>query len=352
MKVKKKRSWNWSLLIVPLILALMAFFLFPLPRYIVESPGKAADVGDMIKVGDKTDHNKGELMLTTVRLRQATPYLYLKTKWDDSYQLEKKEDVMGQASNEEYMKLQDYYMETSENAAKAMALKAAHRPYKIKFQGIYVLDISSSSHFNKKLKVGDLITAFNQRHFDTTEEAIRYIQQQKVGANMTLTYQRNGKTHHVSAPLMKMKATGKAGIGITLVTKSSIASKPTIDIDAGDIGGPSAGMMFTLQTYELLTGKDLEKGRKIAGTGEMLMDGTIGRIGGIGDKVVAAHEAGAEIFLAPDDNITKEMKKANPHIQTNYQEACHMAEQRHYKMKIIPVKTLQDAIHYLEKSAA
>lgn len=347
--MNKKHSFNWGLAFIITLLLGLAFFFFPLPKYIVESPGSAEDVGEMISVNGKKDKQKGELMLTTVRLRQATPYLFVRSKFDSTYQLEKKEDVMGNASNEEYLKLQDYYMTTSENAATAMALKKAHQPYHVKFEGIYVLDIAKESKFKSKLKVGDLITKFNHRTFETTDEAIEYIQKQKVGSKMTLTYRRGKKEAEVTAPLIKLKGTNQAGIGITLVTKSRIASKQKIEIEAGNIGGPSAGMMFTLQIYELLIGKNLTRGRAIAGTGEMLWDGTIGRIGGIEEKVVAAHEAGAEIFLAPNDEITKAMKKANPHIKTNYEEALAMAKKRHYKMKIIPVKTLNDAIQYLEK---
>ncbi len=119
-------------------------------------------------------------------------------------------------------------------------------------------------------------------------------------------------------------------------------------VEAGK-GTPSAGLMFTLQTYEQLSHKDLRKGHEIAGTGTMNSQGIVGRIGGIDKKVVTASENGAEIFFAPDDEITSEMKKVEPKIKSNYQEAQEAAKKIGTKMKIVPVKTVQDALNYLEK---
>jgi PDZ domain-containing protein len=75
-----------------------------------------------------------------------------------------------------------------------------------------------------------------------------------------------------------------------------------ISISSGDIGGPSAGLMWALGLYELMTPGDLLAGRTVAGTGTIDLRGRVGPIGGISDKVVAAEKAGAQIFLAPEKN--------------------------------------------------
>lgn len=106
--------------------------------------------------------------------------------------------------------------------------------------------------------------------------------------------------------------------------------------------------MFSLEIYNQLTKNDLTKGHSIAGTGTIDPDGTVGRIGGIDKKVVAADNEGAEIFFAPDDEITPEMKKAYPNIQSNYKEAVKAAKDIGTKMKIVPVKTFDDALNYLK----
>ena len=75
-----------------------------------------------------------------------------------------------------------------------------------------------------------------------------------------------------------------------------------IAFDVKRTGGPSGGMIFALGVIELLTPTDLLHGRHISGTGTIAADGTVGPIGGINEKILAAHRAGAEIFLAPVGN--------------------------------------------------
>lgn len=75
--------------------------------------------------------------------------------------------------------------------------------------------------------------------------------------------------------------------------------------------------------------------------------GTVGRIGGIEKKIVAADKDGMEIFFAPDDEITETMLKYNPNIVSNYEAAVKTAKQLGTSMKVVPVKTIDDALDYL-----
>lgn len=345
---KKWRILGWTLFITAVISIVVLNF--PLPKYFIESPGTADSLSQMVTVNGKTDKQKGDFMLTTVRLSQATPLKLLQAKNDSFSEIVPRSDLMGNdTTNEQYSQLQSYYMQTAENNAKEVALKLAHKPYKMVYKGIYVMEVSKESKFKGKLAVGDLITAVNGKTFSSSDEAIKYIQSQKVGQEVTVTYERQGKKKTTKAPLIRLSETKKPGLGIVLVTKTKVQSATKIKIDAGDIGGPSAGLMFTLETYEMITGKNLRHGQKIAGTGEILADGTVGRIGGIDKKVVAASKAGATIFFAPDDTITKEMKKIDPTLVSNATEAKRVAKKIKTKMKIVPVKTAKEAIDYLEK---
>jgi PDZ domain-containing protein len=102
-----------------------------------------------------------------------------------------------------------------------------------------------------------------------------------------------------------------------------------VTIDSQNIGGPSAGMMFTLEIIDELTPEDLTHGRRIAGTGTINVDGVVGPIGGIRQKVFGAIDAGAEIILVPADN---------------YDEALTAAGD---KITVVKVATIEDAIAYL-----
>ena len=130
------------------------------------------------------------------------------------------------------------------------------------------------------------------------------------------------------------------GIGIGLVDDKDLIVHPEVTVHSDEIGGPSAGFMFSLEIYNQLTKEDLTKGYKIAGTGTISSDGTVGKIGGIEQKVVAADKAGAEIFFAPNGNDEKD---------SNYHHAILTAKDIHSNMEIVPINTFDEAIDYLEK---
>ncbi|WP_127495200.1 S16 family serine protease [Paenibacillus glycanilyticus] len=109
-----------------------------------------------------------------------------------------------------------------------------------------------------------------------------------------------------------------------------------ITISASDVGGPSAGLMFALQSLNLLLDEDFTRGFRIAGTGTIDKDGNVGSIGGIALKVVTADRAGAELFLAPKDN---------------YKEAAAKAKELRSEMKVIPVTSLGSAIAAIQDEA-
>ncbi|MBM9833964.1 peptidase, partial [Enterococcus faecalis] len=91
-------------------------------------------------------------------------------------------------------------------------------------------------------------------------------------------YLQDGEEKEATGKLIELESNQKAGIGISLVDRTEFTSDEEIVIDSGNIGGPSAGLMFTLEIYEQLTGDNLRKGHNIAGTGTISADGTVGRI--------------------------------------------------------------------------
>ena len=195
------------------------------------------------------------------------------------------------------------------------------------------------------MEIGNIITAVDGQHFKSTKSLMDYIQKQKISQKITITVQRNNKSINYTGktiPLATDKS--KAAIGIQLVERSQVITEPQIKINAGSIGGPSAGLMFSLASYQLFTGHDLTHGVKIAGTGTIDDDGNVGMIGGVDKKVVAADKAGAKVFFAPSQQLPGYKKD-----ETNYAVAVKTAKQIHSKMKIVPVTTFNDALNYLKK---
>lgn len=147
-----------------------------------------------------------------------------------------------------------------------------------------------------KLKAGDRIFKVDGMEFKSSDEFISTVSRKQEGSEITLTFERQDKTMKTSIPLKKLEETGKPGVGITLVDDKEIEVDPAVNINSEEIGGPSAGLMFSLEIYNQLIKEDLTGGYKIAGTGTINSEGTVGRIGGIEQKVVAKRQSGSRYF--------------------------------------------------------
>lgn len=309
-------------------------------NYFIESPGEALPVGQFVKTKAGKPTNK--LYMVTVSERPAVVVDYLTSflnKYDTRYT---KAEVMGNQNDAEYEQLQKWYMQTSQNNAVYYAAKKAGLSPKKNYLGVYVMDVLPHSSFIHKLKIGDTVTAINGQKFNSNDGMMKYLATQKLGSKVVVTYLRNNKTNNVSGKIIRVPGTKRTGIGIQLIDHSTVSVKPAIKINAGDIGGPSAGLMFSLECYQIYAHRDLTHGMKIAGTGTIDDQGNVGIIGGVDKKVVAADKAGAKVFFAPTQKLPG-MKSS----ETNYAVAKKTAKMLNTKMKIVPVSTFDDALNYL-----
>lgn len=327
---------------------MVAFFACPLPYY-VEYPGAAKNVADYVKVDGKTSQAKGKLMLVYVNMMQATPFMLLKGWITPFYDIETKSESLGTNTIKEYDAMEQYYMQDAVNQAQYVALNLAHQPVTEKFYGLGVITTTKNSDFKGKLQPGDLITKLDGKSYPTLEAFMQALKQKDITKPVTLTVLRQKKTLQITGKLQKINSK-QNGLGITMMQQVQIQTPKKIEANMQDIGGPSAGLMLTLQLYEQLAQKDLTKGRKIAGTGTIAQDGHVGDIGGIDKKVVASAKAGATVFFAPNNPVSKAQKKADPAALTNYQEAKRAASKIKTNMKIVSVRNIQDALKYLENN--
>lgn len=348
MKKQDKKVLRWIGVALALVLFVGWALLWPLNSYI-EGPGNASNLRSFVKIKGHPDHGRGSFMITSVALQQARPATYVMAKMVPYLSVEKADDVTGGQNSATFDKVQKFYMDSSINEAIAVAFKKAGQPVKKRYLGIYVLQVQPNSRFKKAIHVGDTITKVNGRHFNTAQGYQKYIGKQKVGSPLTVTYQRGGQEHTTTHRLVRLTGT-RAGIGIMLTNNMKVTTKPKVKVDPGQLGGPSGGLMFTLQIYQQISGQDLQKGRKIAGTGTIDSDGQVGEIGGIDKKVIAAHRAGAKIFLAPYVKPTKLLLKYEEDHQTNYQMAKRTAKKYAPGMKVVPITNFNQAVHYLQST--
>jgi Lon-like protease len=150
-----------------------------------------------------------------------------------------------------------------------------------------------------RLFPGDVIVRIGGEEVGSPREASRLIDAVPADEPIEFRIEADGEEHDVRVTRGFCPAMDEPLIGIVLVESFPFE----ITIESGDVGGPSAGLMWAVGLYDLLTPGDLTGGRTVAGTGSIDLDGNVGPIGGILDKVVAAREANADIMLVPRDNF-------------------------------------------------
>lgn len=338
------------LIVIALAAIIIVGFVYPLPYYIMQ-PGGAYDLDQYVKVDNADQKGKGKLNMMTVSMAVATPFTYATAYADDEKDILKEDEVRSpNESDKDYNNRQIKLMTDSQFNAKYIAFKKTGLDYKIVYNGVYVYYVVKNGAADGILETADEVTGIDRLKIHKHQQLVDYLTTKKSGDTVTIKIKRDGKNMKKKVVLKAIPGTkGKVGLGITFADNTSIKTDPEVKIQAEDIGGPSAGLMFTLEIIDQLTKGDLTKGYNIAGTGEMLATGDVGRIGGIEKKVIAADDAGVEIFFAPNDTLPEVVKKKYPDILPNYQEALKQAKKIGTKMKIVPVKNVNDALEYLEK---
>ncbi|MGT2754417.1 SepM family pheromone-processing serine protease [Streptococcus ovis] len=346
MKTSKKVTLIVSLIMATIVL--WASVLVPLPYYI-ESPGGASDVRQVLKVDGKEDKEPGSYNFTYVRVLKGTALQLLMAYFNKHADIYTEQEMTGGSSNADYFRISQFYMETSQNIAKYQALNLAGKEVNMDFFGVYVLNVADDSTFKGILNIADTVTSINGKTFKSSAELIKYISGLKLGSDVTVGYESNDKSHTADGKIIKLE-NGKNGIGIGLVDHTEVNSKVPIEFYTDNIGGPSAGLMFTLAIYTQLADPDLRDGRMIAGTGTIEQDGSVGDIGGIDKKVLSAAQAGATVFFAPNNPVDKEILKVKPDALSNYDEAVQTVKEEGLDIEVVPVKNVKEAIAYLEKT--
>ncbi|GAA1478697.1 PDZ domain-containing protein [Nocardioides aestuarii] len=301
-----------GLLAVPLLVALWVQVLRePLP-YVVYSPGLTVDVlgtteadgqGDeIIEVeGAKTYRDDGQLRMTTVLVSQPDTTVTLPQligAWFDGddaiypYASVYAPDDTDETQREEGA----FQMATSQDAAIASAL--VELGYDVNPTPVVAV-VEKGTPADGELREGDHLVSINDREVTTVQEAAEAVDATGDGEPVQLTVNRKGKRLDFAIPREQME--GGQRIGIQMRDSFRFPVDVTVGVDP-QIGGPSAGLMFSLGIYDTLTPGSMTGGEVIAGTGTIAPDGTVGPIGGIDQKIAGARDDGAQLFLVPADN--------------------------------------------------
>ena len=297
--------------------------LMPVP-YVMLTPGPTTDtLGETAKgkplieiTGRQTYPDNGHLNFTTVAYRggpgNRIDLLTALRGWLDTQTAVVPEEAIF-PDDESVQKVEQEntaQMESSQDAAIAAALTELKIPITTT---IKVASVQPGMPAQAMLRKDDQIIAVDGVKVAKVEEVSARIGKHRVGDTVKIAIKRAGKDQTVAlrtvaAPPTSGSKAGKPVVGVVLGEDHTFPF--TVKITVGDVGGPSAGLMFSLGIYDKLTPGSLTGGTFVAGTGTITAEGEVGPIGGIQQKMIAARQAGAKVFLTPKDNCPEAVANA------------------------------------------
>ena len=286
--------------------------------YVSLGPGPAFDtLGEVdgkqvvdIK-GTQTHPTSGHLDMTTVSQRDDLSLAEALTLWLSGQEQLMPRDLVyppGQ-SRDEIDKANDADFKESEHSAEYAALGYLKYP-----QAVTVAAVTDPGPSVGKLQAGDSVQAVNGTPVATVEQFTSYLKNTKSGQPVTVDFRRKNAPPGVAQITLGSNKDRKYGFAGLSVMDAPWAPF-VVDFNLANVGGPSAGLMFSLAVVDKLTTGNLAGSKFVAGTGTIKPDGTVGRIGGIVHKMTAARDAGATVFLVPAENCYEATSGKLPGLQ-------------------------------------
>lgn len=332
------RRLGWAVLGV-IAIGIIGGFFIPTP-YVALVPGSARPTEELVEVSGLDEYpSDGEVLFTTVRLRSRPnlwEYLWLKT--DDDANVVPEEVIFGDRTPEENREVNLQAMTDSKQVAVAVALEElgyeAFTP-----TGVFVADIVVGSAADGVLERGDVLLEVDGVEIATDIELVDQLAERAAGDTVQLTLQRHASTEVETIEVILGGRDDEPEVGFLGVAPQSRVEMNDqlpfeVDIDSGSVGGPSAGLAFTLAVLDQLTEGELTGGIEIAVTGTISPDGRVGSVGGVPQKAAAVRSLGIEVFIVPRALGEAELAEVEARAGDD--------------LRIVPVDDLEEALEVLE----
>ena len=316
--------------IVILYTSIFLLFTVRLPYYI-ETPGGLIDTSKKV-ITNNNFKLKGSLNMAYVSELHATIPTYLYSIINKDWNAKKEEKIT--AGNEKIEDLEyrnKMLLKESNLNAQLVAYKHSNINYELKNKKIYITYIDEKAQ--TKLKIKDRLLKIDGNKIIDKNYLYNYINKKNIGDKITLEVIRNNQRKQVPATLINVKEKPKVGVLITETFKINSNKKIKFKFKNTE-SGPSGGLMLALTIYSNINEIDITKGKKIAGTGTIEIDGTVGEISGVKYKLMGAVKDKADIFLVPKGK--------------NYKEAKKIKKEKNYNIEIVPIENFEEALKYLE----
>lgn len=323
----RRPSWPTVALILGAAVIALATILYVAPAddYIL-LPDDPRALDPLVRVpGEKQDLDAGGLYYVAVDVRRATKLEQFFPSLHDGATLVP-EEIYNPGNVDDDRRRQEELreMRQSQRYATAVALQALGYDVKIEPRGAQVEQTVRGYPAAGRLRRGDVIVAAEGRPVRFPDDLTRIFRGVRPGETTKLRVRRDGRIRAIPIRTVRNPADPHLPfIGVQLA-EPKVTLPVQVDFDLGRVGGPSAGLAFALDLVNEL-GRDIDRGRRIAATGEIRLDGSVRKIGGIKQKVTGARRSGMDLMLVPGENA---------------EEARRYAE----GLRIVPVDSFQQAL--------
>jgi PDZ domain-containing protein len=312
------------------LIAVGAAWAYPADSYLL-LPDSSKPLAPLVKVEGEKPHPPGGIMYVDVIVRQASVLEELLpfTRPEGSDLVPERAIVPAGSSYQERRRQNLRQMSRSQKIAAAVALRELGYKVTAKPEGALIVAVAPDSPADGKIEPTEVIVGVDGKPVKTPDDLRRLIAKHEPGEKVKLSVRAGGATRDVDVGTIESPVEkGRPIIGVQVEQSAAISLPLDVDIDLGGVGGPSAGLAFALDIAEELRG-NVDRGLKVAATGEIELDGTVAPIGGVKQKVIGARRSGADVFLVPAGDNAEEARR-------------HAGD-----LRVIPVESFRQALHAL-----
>lgn len=274
-------------------------------------PDRAKPLAAKVTVAGEKPHPPGGIYYVDVIVRQASLLEDLVgTVRPDGADLVPEQALVPPGSSFSDRREQNLrQMDRSERIAAAVALRELGYDVRAEPEGALVVAVAPDAPAAGKLQPTEVIVGVDGTLVRTPADLRRLIAKHKPGERVELRVRAGGATRTVELGTIESPdEPGRPIVGIQVEQSTSIELPLKVEIELGGVGGPSAGLAFALDVMEELRG-NVDRGLRVAATGELELDGGVSPVGGIKQKVIGARRSGADVFLVPAGDNAKEARR-------------------------------------------
>lgn len=313
---------NYKQIIIMLIFIVVVNIELP---YYIEAPGGTINLTE--RIDEDYDKKDGSLNMLYVTQYKGNVVTLLLGKIFNSWDIYKisNQQISNETANEIHIR-NKVMLDNSIQNATFVAYEHAGKEITIKDKKNIVIATTKENG----IKIGDVLISVDNQEIDSLVDVKEIINNKNVGETVNILVERDEKEKNISVTIEEDKL-----IGIATITNYEYELPDDLDLNfKSSEGGSSGGLVLTLGIYSEITGIDILKGRNIAGTGTIDIEGNVGQIDGIKYKIAGAVKDKMDIVLV------------SPY---NYEEAKQVVEDNNYDIELVKVSTFKEAIDYLTK---